>query len=79
MFDAQHASSQSHLIFLLKPKILLADEPASMIYACGRATILDMLMQLSDEIGMTVIFITHDIGLATLNTYCAVNIGKGDA
>ncbi len=51
-------------IFLLKPKILFADEPTSMIDACSRATILDMLMQLRNEIGMTVIFITHDIGLA---------------
>jgi peptide/nickel transport system ATP-binding protein len=51
-------------IFLLKPKILLADEPTSMIDACSRATILDMLMQLRNEIGMTIIFITHDIGLA---------------
>jgi len=51
-------------IFLLKPKILLADEPTSMIDACSRATILDMLMQLRNEIGMTPIFITHDIGLA---------------
>ena len=51
-------------IFLLKPKILLADEPTSMIDACSRATILDMLMRLRKETGMTVIFITHDIGLA---------------
>jgi peptide/nickel transport system ATP-binding protein len=51
-------------IFLLKPKILLADEPTSMIDACSRATILDELMKLRDEVGMTVIFITHDIGLA---------------
>jgi peptide/nickel transport system ATP-binding protein len=51
-------------ICLLRPKILLADEPTSMIDACSRATILDMLMQLRDEIGMTIIFITHDIGLA---------------
>ena len=51
-------------IFLLKPKILLADEPTSMVDACSRATILDMLLQLRDEVGMTVIFITHDIGLA---------------
>jgi peptide/nickel transport system ATP-binding protein len=51
-------------IFLLKPQILLADEPTSMIDACSRATILDMLMQLRSEIGMTIIFITHDIGLA---------------
>lgn len=51
-------------IFLLKPKILLADEPTSMIDACSRATILDMLLNLRDETGMTIIFITHDIGLA---------------
>lgn len=51
-------------IFLLKPRILLADEPTSMIDACSRATILDMLMKLRNETGMTLIFITHDIGLA---------------
>jgi peptide/nickel transport system ATP-binding protein len=51
-------------IFLLKPEVLLADEPTSMIDACSRATILDMLMKLRDETGMTLIFITHDIGLA---------------
>lgn len=51
-------------IFLLKPKILLADEPTSMIDACSRATILDELMLLRKETGMTIIFITHDIGLA---------------
>ncbi|HWT74865.1 MAG TPA: ABC transporter ATP-binding protein [Mobilitalea sp.] len=51
-------------IFLLKPKILIADEPTSMIDACSRATILDMLLNLRNETGMTIIFITHDIGLA---------------
>lgn len=51
-------------IFLLKPKILLADEPTSMIDASSRATILDYLMKLSKETSMTTIFITHDIGLA---------------
>jgi peptide/nickel transport system ATP-binding protein len=51
-------------IFLLKPKILLADEPTSMIDACSRSTILGMLMKLNIEVGMTLIFITHDIGLA---------------
>jgi len=51
-------------IFLLKPQILLADEPTSMIDACSRATILDMLLKLRDETGMTIIFITHDMGLA---------------
>ena len=51
-------------VFLLKPRVLLADEPTSMIDACSRATILDMLMDLRRETGMTIVFITHDIGLA---------------
>ncbi|MBN1313727.1 MAG: ABC transporter ATP-binding protein [Anaerolineae bacterium] len=51
-------------IFLLRPQILLADEPTSMIDACSRSTILGMLMNLHFETGMTLIFITHDIGLA---------------
>ena len=67
-------------IFLLKPKILLADEPTSMVDACSRATILDMLLQLRDEIGMTVIFITHDIGLAYYisDTVYIMEHGKAD-
>jgi len=51
-------------VFLLKPQILLADEPTSMIDACSRATILSMLLKLVYETGMTLIFITHDLGLA---------------
>jgi peptide/nickel transport system ATP-binding protein len=51
-------------IFMLKPKLLIADEPTSMIDACSRATILDMLLKLCDEIDMTIVFIIHDIGLA---------------
>ncbi|MDR1420296.1 MAG: dipeptide/oligopeptide/nickel ABC transporter ATP-binding protein [Treponema sp.] len=51
-------------IFMLRPRLLVADEPTSMIDACSRATILDMLLRLRDEINMTIVFITHDIGLA---------------
>lgn len=51
-------------IFMMHPKVLIADEPTSMIDACSRSTILDMLMKLRDEEGMTILFITHDLGLA---------------
>ncbi|KKC46857.1 MULTISPECIES: ABC transporter ATP-binding protein [Paenibacillus] len=51
-------------IFMMRPRILIADEPTSMIDACSRSTILDMLMKLREENGMTIIFITHDVGLA---------------
>lgn len=51
-------------IFMLHPKILIADEPTSMVDACSRSTILDMLMKLREENKMTILFITHDVGLA---------------
>lgn len=51
-------------IFILKPQVLIADEPTSMVDACSRASILDYLMKLKQELDMTIVFVTHDIGLA---------------
>ncbi|HEY8944959.1 MAG TPA: ABC transporter ATP-binding protein, partial [Polyangiaceae bacterium] len=51
-------------IFILKPQVLIADEPTSMVDACSRASILDYLMKLKRELDMTIVFVTHDIGLA---------------
>lgn len=51
-------------IFMIQPDVLIADEPTSMIDAVSRSTILDMLLKLRDEKGMTILFITHDLGLA---------------
>ena len=51
-------------IFILRPQVLIADEPTSMVDACVRANILDYLMKLKEELRMTIVFITHDIGLA---------------
>jgi len=51
-------------IFILRPEVLIADEPTSMVDACSRANILDYLMKLKRELEMTIVFITHDIGLA---------------
>jgi peptide/nickel transport system ATP-binding protein len=51
-------------IFVLRPQVLIADEPTSMVDACSRANILDYLMKLKQELDMTIVFVTHDIGLA---------------
>jgi len=51
-------------IFILRPEVLIADEPTSMVDACSRANILDYLLKLKRELEMTIVFITHDIGLA---------------
>ncbi len=51
-------------VFILKPEVLIADEPTSMVDACSRASILDYLMKLREELRMTIVFVTHDIALA---------------
>lgn len=49
---------------LLKPKLIIADEPASMIDASSRATVLANLRQLNQEFGISFIYITHDLTTA---------------
>jgi oligopeptide/dipeptide ABC transporter ATP-binding protein len=49
---------------LLKPKLIIADEPVSMIDASLRATVLANLRQLRDEFGISLIYITHDLTTA---------------
>jgi oligopeptide/dipeptide ABC transporter ATP-binding protein len=49
---------------LLKPRIILADEPVSMVDASLRATILEGIQKLKDELGISVVYITHDLTTA---------------
>lgn len=49
---------------LLRPRILLADEPVSMVDASLRATILDSVYTLNRTHGISVIYITHDLTTA---------------
>jgi oligopeptide/dipeptide ABC transporter ATP-binding protein len=50
--------------FLLRSKLIVADEPVSMVDASLRATILGSLRQLTDEHGISVLYITHDLATA---------------
>jgi oligopeptide/dipeptide ABC transporter ATP-binding protein len=49
---------------LLRPKLIIADEPVSMIDASLRASVLDSLRQLNREFGISLIYITHDLTTA---------------
>jgi oligopeptide/dipeptide ABC transporter ATP-binding protein len=49
---------------LLKPALILADEPVSMIDASLRATVLKSLRQLNEDFGISLLYITHDLATA---------------
>jgi peptide/nickel transport system ATP-binding protein len=48
-----------------RPKVLLADEPTTALDATVQIQILLLLRELQRELGLAVIFVTHDIGVAT--------------
>ncbi len=52
------------LALACKPSILLADEPTTALDATVQIQILLLLRELQREFGMSVIFVTHDIGVA---------------
>ncbi len=49
---------------LMRPRLILADEPVSMVDASLRATILDSIRRLNRDIGISVVYITHDLTTA---------------
>ena len=48
----------------LGPRVLIADEPVSMLDASVRGEILRLLVDLKESLGMTLVLITHDLAVA---------------
>ena len=51
------------MALLCKPELLIADEPTTMLDVTIQAQILDLLRSLRREQGMSILFITHDLGV----------------
>jgi peptide/nickel transport system ATP-binding protein len=49
---------------LTDPKLLIADEPVSMVDASLRMSIVNLFKKLRDELGVSVLYITHDLATA---------------
>jgi ABC-type dipeptide/oligopeptide/nickel transport system ATPase component len=51
------------LAFACRPALLIADEPTTALDVTIQAQILDLMRTLQNEIGMSILFITHDLGV----------------
>lgn len=48
----------------LNPKLIVADEPVSMIDVSLRISLLNLMLKLNEELGVTFVYITHDLSTA---------------
>lgn len=51
------------MAMVLKPKLLIADEPTTALDVTIQAQILDLMRQLNQEMGTSILLITHDLGV----------------
>ena len=64
------------MMLLTSPKLLIADEPTTALDVTVQAQILELLKELRKELGMAIVFITHDMGVVA-NLCDRVNVMYG--
>ncbi|NET70050.1 MAG: ABC transporter ATP-binding protein [Sphaerospermopsis sp. SIO1G2] len=63
---------------ITRPKLVICDEPVSMLDASVQSQVLDLMLQLKEEFELTYLFITHDLWLAKFlcDRIAVMNSGK---
>ena len=61
---SRKTNSNNARSLLLKPKILICDESVNILDAHVKIEILDLLRKIQEEMDLSIIFITHDLGIA---------------
>jgi peptide/nickel transport system ATP-binding protein len=61
-----------------EPQVLIADEPTTAVDVTVQAQILELLRQLQEDLGMAILFVTHDLGVVadTCDRVCALYAGQ---
>lgn len=72
------------MALVCRPKILIADEPTTALDVTIQAQIIDLMNHLKEEIGTSIMFITHDLGVVAetcddvVVMYCGRVVEKGN-
>ena len=64
------------LALACRPQLLIADEPTTGLDVTTQKTVMELIVELTRERGMSTILITHDLGLAAM--YCDKRGGDGE-
>lgn len=66
------------MALMLNPAILIADEPTTALDVTVQAQITDLMLSLQQSMGMSIIYITHDMGVTAemANDICVMYLGR---
>ena len=65
-------------VMLLRPKLLVADEPTTALDTLSQREVLDLMVELAEDTGTAVLLITHNLGLVSRYTQDMIVLRNGE-
>jgi peptide/nickel transport system ATP-binding protein len=62
----------------LRPKLVVCDEPVSALDLSAQATVLDLLIELQESLGVAYLFVSHDLGVVRYISHRMAVIYRGE-